>query len=261
MIFYKKGVLYLAIQEAILRTENLKKAFGGLVVAEGIDFRVNKNEVRCIIGPNGAGKTTFFNLVTGLLRSDSGTICIENKDITHLSVNERQKLGLVRTFQAPNIFPHFTVFDNVLLALQANRSFSSLVRYLRPKKKDVEEIHLALEQTGLLTYEGRMADSLSHGEKKRVEMAMAIVQKPKLLLMDEPTAGMTVKETQEIAQLIQQIRRYMSIVIVEHDMEFVREIADVITVLYRGNLVREGKLHELENDPFIQEIYLGSVEL
>ncbi|AJY77757.1 hypothetical protein VN24_14955 [Paenibacillus beijingensis] len=249
------------MQESVLSTENLKKSFGGLVVAEGIHFRVGKNEARCIIGPNGAGKTTFFNLVTGLLSSDSGSIRIENKDVTRLPVNERQKLGLVRTFQAPRIFPLFSVFDNVLLALQANRRFGSLIKCLFPNKNDTEEIQHAMEQTGLLHVSDRLAGSLSHGEKKRVEMAMAIVQKPKVLLMDEPTAGMTVKETQEIADLVNQIRRQMSVVIVEHDMEFVREIADVISVLYKGNLVREGTLHELENDPFIQEIYLGSVAL
>ncbi len=245
----------------VLSTHDLRKAFGGLVVANGINFSVKHHEVRCIIGPNGAGKTTFFNMLSGLLPLDSGEVRIEDVNVTHMPAYRRQKLGLNRTFQAPHIFPEMSVFENVLLAYRSRFRETSLLTKLKVKLEEKDAVEQALLNTHIQQYSGREAGSLSHGEKKRVEMAMGIVQRPKVLLMDEPTAGMTVRETQEIAELIKEIRKDMAIVIVEHDMEFVREIADKITVLYRGDLVREGSLEELENDSFIQEIYLGSVEI
>lgn len=245
----------------VLSTEKLKKSFGGLVVAGGIDFGVRKNEVRCIIGPNGAGKTTFFNLVTGLIPPDSGKVLIESTDSTELKPFKRQRLGLVRTFQAPHIFPQLSVFENVQLALRSQSTIASLIKGRFLSSDETEHINKTLGKVNLLHYQNREAGSLSHGEKKRVEMAMAIVQQPKVLLMDEPTAGMTVKETEEIGELVKLIKDELSIVIVEHDMEFVRGIADKISVLYKGDLVREGPLEQLENDPFIQEIYLGSVAI
>ncbi|WP_019121161.1 ABC transporter ATP-binding protein [Brevibacillus massiliensis] len=249
------------VSNSVLSTEDLHKAFGGLVVAKGINFSVLPNEVRCIIGPNGAGKTTFFNLLTGLIPIDKGTIRLESDDVTALPVYKRQQMGLVRTFQAPRIFPELTVYDNVLLAYRSKESLFSLMKQSRSMGNATNSVKEALEKINMSKYTETRAGSLSHGEKKRVEMAMAIVQQPKVLLMDEPTAGMTVRETQEIADLVNLIRSEMAVVIVEHDMEFVREIADKITVLYRGDIAREGTLDELENDPFIQEIYLGSVEL
>jgi ABC-type uncharacterized transport system ATPase subunit len=181
--------------------------------------------------------------------------------VTALPVYKRQQMGLIRTFQAPRIFPELTVYDNVLLAYRSKESLFSLMKQSRSMGNATNSVKEALEKINMSKYTETRAGSLSHGEKKRVEMAMAIVQQPKVLLMDEPTAGMTVRETQEIADLVNLIRSEMAVVIVEHDMEFVREIADKITVLYRGDIAREGTLDELENDPFIQEIYLGSVEL
>lgn len=247
--------------EKVLSTENLKKAFGGLVVADSINFTVYAKEVRCIIGPNGAGKTTFFNLLTGLIAVDSGTIWIRNMDVTRYPVYKREQLGLVRTFQAPRIFPHLTVRDNIMLGLRSRATILSFARRMKPTQEDEENIDQVLFRTRLADFGHLDAGSLSHGEKKRVEMAMALIQNPEVLLMDEPTAGMTVRETMEIAELIDTIRKDMSIVIVEHDMDFVREIADSLSVLHRGSLVREGTLEQIENDPFIQEIYLGSVQV
>jgi ABC-type branched-subunit amino acid transport system ATPase component len=249
------------LTQSILTTHELSKSFGGLVVARKINFSIEANEVRCIIGPNGAGKTTFFNLLTGLIPIDSGKVMLENTEITNIPVYKRQNLGLVRTFQAPRIFPELTVFDNVYTALRSKGALFSLMNTLHVKKEQLEEVNRILETVNLLHYKNQEAGSLSHGEKKRVEMAMAIVQKPKILLMDEPTAGMAERETQEIGELINKIKSEMTVLIIEHDMEFVRGIADKITVLYRGDIVREGTLEDLENDSFIQEIYLGSVEI
>jgi len=246
---------------SVLSTVNLKKSFGGLVVAGGINFSVMPFEVRCIIGPNGAGKTTFFNLLTGLIPIDSGKVILENKDITKLSSSKRQNMGLIRTFQAPRIFPEMTVMENVLLSYRSQSSIFQLMKVLKPKSDVLDKINETLKKVGFSHFINIEAGSLSHGQKKRVEMAMAIVQQPKILLMDEPTAGMTARETHEIADMINILRKEMAIVTVEHDMEFVREVADKITVLYRGDLVHEGTLDELENDPFIQEIYLGSVDI
>lgn len=244
-----------------LTVTNLNKAFGGLVVANNINFTVNENEVRCIIGPNGAGKTTFFNLLTGLITPDSGSIKIDSTEITSLPTFKRQKLGLARTFQTPRIFPELTVLENVALAVNSDENLFSLITNLQTKKELIDEIDHALEKVNLINEKNKEAGALSHGEKKRVEMAMSIIQKPKVFFMDEPTAGMTIRETKEIAEFVQSIKDEMSVVVVEHDMEFVKEIADQVTVLYRGELVREGTIEELEKDPFIQEIYLGSAEI
>lgn len=244
-----------------LTVTNLNKAFGGLVVANNINFTVNENEVRCIIGPNGAGKTTFFNLLTGLITPDSGSIKIDSTEITSLPTFKRQKLGLARTFQTPRIFPELTVLENVALAVNSDENIFSLITNLQTKKELIDEIDHALEKVNLINEKNKEAGALSHGEKKRVEMAMSIIQKPKVFFMDEPTAGMTIRETKEIAEFVQSIKDEMSVVVVEHDMEFVKEIADQVTVLYRGELVREGTIEELEKDPFIQEIYLGSAEI
>lgn len=244
-----------------LTVTNLNKAFGGLVVANNINFTVNENEVRCIIGPNGAGKTTFFNLLTGLITPDSGSIKIDSTEITSLPTFKRQKLGLARTFQTPRIFPELTVLENVALAVNSDENLFSLITNLQTKKELIDEIDHALEKVNLINEKNKEAGALSHGEKKRVEMAMSIIQKPKVFFMDEPTAGMTIRETKEIAEFVQSIKDEMSVVVVEHDMEFVNEIADQVTVLYRGELVREGTIEELEKDPFIQEIYLGSAEI
>lgn len=244
-----------------LTVTNLNKAFGGLVVANNINFTVNENEVRCIIGPNGAGKTTFFNLLTGLITPDSGSIKIDSTEITSLPTFKRQKLGLARTFQTPRIFPELTVLENVALAVNSDENIFSLITNLQTKKELIDEIDHALEKVNLINEKNKEAGALSHGEKKRVEMAMSIIQKPKVIFMDEPTAGMTIRETKEIAEFVQSIKDEMSVVVVEHDMEFVKEIADQVTVLYRGELVREGTIEELEKDPFIQEIYLGSAEI
>lgn len=244
-----------------LTVTNLNKAFGGLVVANNINFTVNENEVRCIIGPNGAGKTTFFNLLTGLITPDSGSIKIDSTEITSLPTFKRQKLGLARTFQTPRIFPELTVLENVALAVNSDENIFSLITNLQTKKELIDEIDHALEKVNLINEKNKEAGALSHGEKKRVEMAMSIIQKPKVFFMDEPTAGMTIRETKEIAEFVQSIKDEMSVVVVEHDMEFVNEIADQVTVLYRGELVREGTIEELEKDPFIQEIYLGSAEI
>jgi urea ABC transporter ATP-binding protein UrtD len=239
-----------------LRTIGLTKRFGGLVAVDNVDFALAEGELRCLIGPNGAGKTTFFNLVTGRLRPDEGRVHVFDEDITGQGVSAIARKGVGRKFQVPGVFDDLAVIDNLRVAAQGRSSILSLLRSAYDESCEVEVSHV-LERVRLAEKKGYKASALSHGEKQWLEIGMALVGRPRLLLLDEPTAGMTPEETRETANLLQEISSDTSMVIIEHDLKFVREIGREITVLHRGAILAEGPIDEIAADEVVRNVYLG----
>lgn len=242
----------------ILETRNLHVDFGGVHAVNGIDYKIDSQDIHAIIGPNGAGKTTFFNALTGVARLAAGTILFEGADITGLSPSRIARLRLVRTFQVSSVFPGLTVFDNIWIAAQSRHGVLAPVwrKDVRAAIKAKTEEVINLLDLGPLTHTP-VAD-LSYGDQRVVEVALALALEPKLLLLDEPTAGMSPHETQRIAQLIRRMGSLVGILIIEHDMEVVMGIANVISVFNSGQLVAEGPPEVIQKDLHVQEIYLGS---
>ncbi len=244
---------------SILRTKNLVKNFGGITVANKINFSMSEGELRCLVGPNGAGKTTFFNLITGILRPSDGDIFFGDRKITNLPSHKISRLGLARSFQVPNVYNGLSVFDNVQVATQQKKPtynpFSSPNAFSDEINQSVTEI---LSRFDLISQKTNKASKLSHGEKRKLELAISLACAPKLLLLDEPCAGLTISETEEIGQLILQLSsQNISILIIEHDTKFVKKNADTITVLHRGEIVAEGTPEDIEKNDYVKEIYLG----
>ncbi|QEX19091.1 ABC transporter ATP-binding protein [Hypericibacter terrae] len=242
--------------DAMLDIRNLNKKFGGLAIFSDLNLQVGKGELRCIIGPNGAGKTTLFNLITGRLRSDSGEIRFEDRDICRLPVNEIARLGIGRKFQAPSVFEEMTVWNNLMVAgtghRRAHRLFST--------KTDAglaARAERVLESVRLTARRDDLAGSLSHGQKQWLEIGIVMLNDPRLVLLDEPTAGMTVSETAETADLIQEVFRDRTAIIIEHDISFVRRLDSRVTVLNRGGVMKEGSFDEIAADAAVRKAYLG----
>jgi urea transport system ATP-binding protein len=235
---------------AALEVSNLCLSFGGVVALDRLDLGVREGEVRCVIGPNGAGKTTFLNAVSGVVRPDSGRILLNGRESTNLSAPAVARRGLVRSFQTPTVFAGLSVRTNVELGARRPTTATDDVDH-------AERVDVLLDMLGLAYRAEAHAADLSHGEKKRLELAMLMASPPRLLLLDEPTAGMSTRETQEISELIQRLRGAMTVVIVEHDMAFVRGIAESVSVLHRGRLFAEGAVNEVAQDPRVRDIYLG----
>jgi branched-chain amino acid transport system ATP-binding protein len=248
---------------SMLEARNATKAFGSLVAVDDVTLSVAPGELRAIIGPNGAGKTTFFNLLTGFFPPTSGTIFLEGQNVTDLTATERVRLGMARTFQITEIFPELTIRENVRIAQESADGFrlhmwvskSETMRVMR----EVDEL---LAQVGLTTKADRLVGELSHGDQRAAEIAMALALRPRLLLLDEPTAGMGEQETFQIAGLIRRLHRdsNYTIVLIEHDMRVVFNLADRITVLSEGKTLAEGTPKEIAADPHVQAAYLGTVE-
>lgn len=235
----------------ILRTEALYKHFDGVQVARDVNFSMEPGEIRCLIGPNGAGKSTFFKLVLGEHQPSSGRIFFSDRDITGLRSFERVKQGIAVKFQVPGIFPELTVWQNMQIAVQHH-----LHRYSM-----AGAIANALEFVKLNDKAKELAGELSHGEKQWLEIGMAISTEPRLLLLDEPTAGMTPDETARTGEMLHELNREgMSILAVEHDMEFVRQIAQKVTVLNFGEVFAEGTINEIEANDEVARIYLGTTD-
>jgi branched-chain amino acid transport system ATP-binding protein len=236
----------------------LTKSFGGLRVNTGVNLTVEPGERRLIIGPNGAGKTTLFNLITGELRPDSGSIRLFDRDITGVASRKRAHLGMARTYQIITLFPHDTILRNAMLALLG----LSPLRWnpwvaLHRQRHLVDEAHAALARVGLDRIANRPLAETSYGEKRRVEIAMALAQNPKVLLLDEPFAGLSVDERRDVRQLLVAIPRDVTIVMIEHDMDTALELADRITLLHFGEVIVEGTRAEVVADPRTREVYLG----
>jgi branched-chain amino acid transport system ATP-binding protein len=241
-----------------LEVKNLTKTFGGLTAVNNINLAVEVGERHAILGPNGAGKSTLFHVITGELTATSGQVWLNGRSITHLPVYERANLGLGHTFQRNNLFMGLTVWENVRLAAQhrarINRHWFKPVESFSQVNDQTETI---LAQVGLLAQKNQVVNELAYGQQRAVEIALALATEPKVLLLDEPTAGMSPAETAEITQLIAALPRTLTMLIVEHDMDVIFSLADRITVLHDGQVIRSGTPGDVRNDPKVQEIYLG----
>jgi branched-chain amino acid transport system ATP-binding protein len=240
----------------ILSTEGLSMRFGGLAALNEVSVRVRQGEIRAVIGPNGAGKSTFFNCLTGVLRPTAGRIVFDGQNITGLSPDRVSRKALARSYQITNILPGATVLENVRIAAQSRRHGWSLLRHYRSFTDVLERAHAVLEAVGLGDKDGELAANLSHGEQRNLEIGVALATEPKLLCLDEPTAGMSVTETHQTVELIRRIGRDLTIMIVEHDMEVVMGLAKTITVLHYGEILAEGSPDEIQANPRVQEVYL-----
>ncbi len=241
-----------------LRVEGLRKHFGGVAALAGVSFTVESGERRAIIGPNGAGKSTLFNLISGELPPTEGRVYLDDRDITALPVHERANLGLGHTFQRNNLFLGLTVFENVRLAVQHRHKVApQLFKRAASFTQVNEETRDLLQQLGLLDQADRTASALAYGQQRALEIALALATRPNVLLLDEPTAGMSPAETLEMTRFIESLPRSLTMLIVEHDMDVVFSLADRITVLHYGQVISEGIPREVRADPRVQEIYLG----
>jgi urea transport system ATP-binding protein len=239
-----------------LHTTGLTRHFGGLVAVDKVDLSLAPGELRCLIGPNGAGKTTLFNLITGKLRPDSGRIYLFGEEITRLGVRAIARKGVGRKFQVPSVFEDLAVIDNLRVAVQGLSPVLPLLlsAYDERAEGTVTEI---LEQVRLGEKRSRKAGELSHGEKQWLEIGMVLASRPRLLLLDEPTAGMTPDETLETAQLLREASANTSTIVIEHDLKFVRAIGKFITVLHRGAVLAEGPIDDIAANTTVRDVYLG----
>jgi urea transport system ATP-binding protein len=241
----------------ILETLALTKRFGGLTAIDDLNFSLEPGELRCLLGPNGAGKTTLFNLITGREKPTAGDIRFKNEPISHLSIREVARKGIGRKFQVPNVYENLTAHDNIAVALQHSFSLPALFRTASRCELD-HRIIAVLRDIGLADKRELRAAYLSHGEKQWLEIGMVLASQPELLLFDEPTAGMTTEETKKTTALIRELSaRRLTILVIGHEMHFIRAIARKVTVLHKGRIIAEGDIREIERDRLVRDIYLG----
>ncbi len=245
-----------AVVSPVLRTEGLTVRFGGLIALNNVTLAVPPGQLRAIIGPNGAGKSTFFNCLTGVIRPSGGRIVLRDDDITGLPAHEISRKGVARSYQVTNILPGATVLENVRIAAQSRHHNWSLFRHHLAYADVVDRARAVLADVGLAGKDDELAQNLSHGEQRNLEIGIALATEPALLCLDEPTAGMSVTETHGAVELIRRIARNLTILIVEHDMEVVMGLAHVVTVLHYGEVLAEGTPAEIQANPRVQEVYL-----
>ena len=241
----------------ILYLEDVSVSFDGFKALNKLSLYIDDGELRCLIGPNGAGKTTLMDVITGKTRPDSGSVSF-GQTINLLQMDEPAiaQAGICRKFQKPSVFDALTVFENLELALKTDkRTWATLFRRLNEQQR--QAIQDVLVTIGLSALQGQMAGALSHGQKQWLEIGMLLMQEPKVMLVDEPIAGMTHQEIERTAELLLSLQGKHSIVVVEHDMEFVRSIARKVTVLHEGSVLTEGSMDEVQNDPRVIQVYLG----
>jgi urea transport system ATP-binding protein len=240
-----------------LRLENLTVSFDGFKVLDGLSLTVERGELRCIIGPNGAGKTTMMDVVTGRTRPDHGSAWFgPDVNLLELSEHEIAQAGIGRKFQKPTVFERLTVFENLELARWGDKSFwkTLVARLTAAERKHIGDI---LEVIGLAAHRGALAGTLAHGQKQWLEIGMLLMQEPELLLVDEPVAGMSDAETRQTAELLKEINRDRTVVVVEHDMTFVRELGVRVTCLHEGSVLAEGTIDQVSENERVVEVYLG----
>ena len=238
--------------------ENLSIDFGGLRAVDGVSLVIAPGERRVLMGPNGAGKTTLFNLVSGIYPATSGRILYFDRDITGLPIYRRAELGIARTYQITNLFPKLTVAENILMSCQAlTRTKFVMFRRLSSYRPLMERCDDLLKEFDLWEKRDALVKNLSHGDQRQIEVAMALAEKPRLLLLDEPAAGLSSAETHSLTLLLKKLDPSITILLIEHDMDVAFEFAERITVLYQGKLLTEGTKEEIKNNPTVQEIYLG----
>lgn len=243
----------------ILRVERLTKHFGGLAALNGVSFSVEEGERRAIIGPNGAGKTTLFNLLSGEFPVNRGHVYYTGHDITSLPPYERARLGVARTFQRNNLFLGLTVWENVRLAGHAVKGVGP--RAFAPAQTTPSDlVEASLARVGLTEQRHALARTLSYGEQRQLEVAIALATQPKLLLLDEPAAGMSPAETNRLMATLREMPRSLTLLIIEHDMDVVFGLAERVTVLHYGLVLADGTVEQVRNDPRVLEVYLGTSE-
>jgi urea transport system ATP-binding protein len=246
-----------AVQGVVLYLDGITVSFDGFKALDNLSLLIDAGELRCVIGPNGAGKTTMMDVITGKTRPDEGRAVFgQATDLTRLSEAEIAHAGIGRKFQKPTIFEQLTVFENLELAMKADKTVrATLLAKLSSAEKD--RIAVTLEQVGLQSAGEQVAGLLSHGQKQWLEIGMLLVQEPKLLLLDEPVAGMSDQETERTAELFLSLAGTHSLVVVEHDMAFIETIARKVTVLHEGRVIAEGPMEQVKNDERVIEVYLG----
>jgi branched-chain amino acid transport system ATP-binding protein len=246
------------VAEPILVVRGLNKHFGGVFAIDNVDFDVMPGEIHAIIGPNGAGKTTFVAQLSGMIRPDSGTIVFDGRDITAWPAAKRSHVGLARSFQITSVFKNFSALDNVALAVQAHDGHS--FRFWRAARADgalIDPARRILDHVGLAARADVVAGNLAHGEQRQLEIAMALAANPKLLLLDEPTAGMGPEDSQRMTRFLKGLKGDYSMVLIEHDMDAVFALADRITVLVYGRAIATGRPDEIRRNDDVRAAYLG----
>ncbi|TMJ28600.1 MAG: ABC transporter ATP-binding protein [Alphaproteobacteria bacterium] len=248
------------MSDPVLRTDKLTKRFGGLTAVNGLTFELAGGGLHAIIGPNGAGKTTFFNLISGLLIPDGGRVLFCGREITGRKPHEISRLGIKRTLQIKSVFPQLSVADNLWITGYAGHGFLHPLRAAAKDHATREKVERTLDQIGLDALAQRQAGTLSYGDVALLEIGMALISQPRLLLLDEPTCGMSPAETERAVAKIRELARTIDIIIIEHDMEVVFGIADHITVMAQGAILASGRPAEIAADERVREAYLGREE-
>ena len=241
----------------ILYVEDLSVSFDGFKALNNLNLYLREGELRCIIGPNGAGKTTLMDIITGKTTPDSGSVFLgQNIDLLEFGESDIAQLGIGRKFQKPTVFEQHTLFENLELAMAENKKVWYSLK-AKPTPEQIERIDDILLQAGLIDLKNALASSLSHGQKQWLEIAMLVMQNPRLLLVDEPVAGMTHQEMDKTAELLNSLAGDHTVVVVEHDIDFVRSIASEVTVLHQGSVLAEGSMQQVQSNPEVIEVYLG----
>jgi ABC-type branched-subunit amino acid transport system ATPase component len=246
---------------SILEAVGISKHFGGLMANDNVSFMVEEGKITSIIGPNGAGKTTLFNLLTGLHRPDKGQVIFDGQDISGWPIHKIVNLGIVRSFQVLNIFNEISPAENIRLAVQSRKKRS--LNFFRPTTgfADInQETDAVLEEIGLTDVKNLPTKTLSYGDKRVLEIGIAMASKPRLLLMDEPTSGLPTSETERIKKFIKKISSQLTVLVIEHDMDIVLTISDVIIVLHQGRVIAQGAPAEIKANDEVQEAYLGGID-
>jgi branched-chain amino acid transport system ATP-binding protein len=243
----------------ILELKKLSKSFGGLQATNNVTLRIMAGDRKAIIGPNGAGKTTLFNLITGIYPVSSGQVLLFGQDVTRWPSHQRTALGMARTFQVTSLFPGLTVLDNVLLAIEGLRPSKFVMwRFMSSYKDAYAKAYKLLEQAGFLDRKDTEVRNLSHGEQRQLEIVLGLASDPKILLLDEPAAGLSSGESTEMAHFLLKLDPNLAILLIEHDMDVVFDVADEISVLHFGELLETGTPEQIKKSPRVQEIYLGT---
>jgi branched-chain amino acid transport system ATP-binding protein len=245
--------------QPVLELRDLSKTFGGLRAVRGVSLKIMPGERKAIIGPNGAGKTTLFNLISGIFPATSGQVLLFGKDVTSWSSHRRAALGMARTFQVTSLFPQLTVLDNVLLAIKGRQASKFVMwRFLSSYRDDFDKAHGLLERAAFLDRKDTEVRYLSHGEQRQLEIVLGLAGDPDILLLDEPAAGLSSGESAEMAQFLQKLDRSIALLLIEHDMDIVFDVAGEISVLHFGEILESGPAERIRSSAKVQEIYLGT---
>ena len=245
--------------EPVLELKGLSKSFGGLQAVRGVTLAIMPGDRKAIIGPNGAGKTTLFNLITGIFPATSGQVLLFGQDVTAWPIHRRTALGMARTFQITSLFPRLTVLDNVLLAIKGLRTSKFVMwRFLSSYREVYDKAHGLLERAAFLDRKDTEVRYLSHGEQRQLEIVLGLASDPKILLLDEPAAGLSSGESAEMVQFLMRLDPGLAILLIEHDMDVVFDVADHISVLHFGEVLEAGAAEQIRRSEKVQEIYLGT---